>query len=43
MKLDALNLLDERYYRARTGDVLGDALAQAMPMRHWTFTLSRTF
>jgi outer membrane receptor protein involved in Fe transport len=43
MKLDALNLLDERYYRARTGDVLGDALAQAMPTRHWTFTLSRTF
>ena len=30
-KLDVLNALDERYYRARTGDALGDPLAQAMP------------
>jgi iron complex outermembrane recepter protein len=42
-KLDVLNALDERYYRARTGDALGDALAQAMPLRHWQFTLRRTF
>jgi hypothetical protein len=39
-KLDMLNALDERYYRARTGDALGDALAQAMPARHWQFTSS---
>jgi outer membrane receptor protein involved in Fe transport len=42
-KLDVLNALDERYYRARTGDALGDALAQAMPARHWQLTLKRTF
>jgi hypothetical protein len=42
-KLDVLNALDERYYRARTGDALGDVLAQAMPLRHWQFTLRRTF
>ena len=43
IKLDILNALDERYYRARTGDALGDALAQAMPARHWQLTLKRTF
>jgi iron complex outermembrane receptor protein len=43
IKLDLLNALDERYFRARTGDVLGDALAQAMPQRHWALTLRRTF
>jgi iron complex outermembrane receptor protein len=43
VKLDLLNALDERYYRARTGDALGDALAQAMPARHWQLTLRRTF
>ena len=42
-KLDLLNALDERYYRARTGDSLGDPLAQAMPTRHWQFTLRRSF
>lgn len=42
-KLDVLNAFDERYYRARTGDALGDPLAQAMPLRHWEFTLRRTF
>jgi iron complex outermembrane receptor protein len=42
-KLDVLNALDERYFRARTGDALGDALAQAMPTRHWQLTLRRTF
>jgi iron complex outermembrane receptor protein len=42
-KLDVLNALDERYFRARTGDALGDVLAQAMPSRHWQLTLRRTF
>ena len=42
-KLDVLNALDERYYRARTGDALGDPLAQAMPARHWQLTFRRTF
>lgn len=43
VKLDVLNALDEHYYRARTGDALGDALAQAMPARHWQLTLRRSF
>jgi hypothetical protein len=42
-KLDVRNALDERYYRARTGDALGDALAQAMPLRHWQLTLMHAF
>lgn len=42
-KLDVHNALNERYYRARTGDALGDALAQAMPLRQWELTLRRTF
>jgi outer membrane receptor protein involved in Fe transport len=42
-KFDILNALDERYYRARTGDVLGDPLAQAMPGRHWQLTFRRAF
>jgi outer membrane receptor protein involved in Fe transport len=43
VKLDALNLFDERYFRARTGDTLGNVLAQAMPGRRWQLTLRRTF
>jgi iron complex outermembrane recepter protein len=42
-KLDLRNALDERYYRARTGDALGDPLAQAMPARHWQLTFRRAF
>lgn len=43
VKLDFFNLLDERYFKPRTGDTLGDALAQAMPGRRWQVTLRRTF
>jgi iron complex outermembrane receptor protein len=43
LKLDVLNLLDARYFRARTGDALGDPLAQAMPARHWQLTLKHAF
>ena len=42
-KLDVYNLMDERYFRARNGDRLGDVLAQAMPDRHWQFTLRFSF
>jgi iron complex outermembrane receptor protein len=33
--LDVFNLTNERYFRARTGDTLGNVLAQAMPDRQW--------
>jgi hypothetical protein len=42
-KVDVLNFTNERYFRARTGDTLGDVLAQAMPDRHWQATIKRTF
>ncbi|HEY1108885.1 MAG TPA: hypothetical protein VGE76_09640, partial [Opitutaceae bacterium] len=43
VKLDLFNVLDERYFKPRTGDTLGDALAQAMPGRRWQVTLRRAF
>jgi outer membrane receptor protein involved in Fe transport len=43
VKLDVFNATDTRYFRARTGDTLGDALAQAMPRRHWQLTLKASF
>ncbi len=43
VKLDVLNLTNERWFRARSGDTLGDPLAQAMPDRRWQFTLRFTF
>jgi iron complex outermembrane recepter protein len=33
IRLDAANINDEQYFRARTGDTLGDAIAQSMPGR----------
>jgi len=42
-KLDSTNLTDERYFRARTGDTLGNVLAQAMPDRRWQFTVKAKF
>jgi outer membrane receptor protein involved in Fe transport len=42
-KLDVSNLFDERYFRARTGDTLGNVLAQAMPDRRWQFTIKTKF
>lgn len=43
LKADVFNLTNERYFRARTGDVLGDVLAQAMPERHWQATIKKSF
>jgi iron complex outermembrane recepter protein len=43
VKLDVMNLTDERYFRARTGDTLSDSLAQAMPDRRWQATLRASF
>jgi len=43
VKFDLFNIADERYFKPRTGDTLGDALAQAMPGRRWQVTLRRTF
>lgn len=42
-KLDISNLFDERYFRARTGDTLGNVLAQALPDRRWQVTVKKTF
>ncbi len=43
VKLDLSNALNERYFRARTGDTLGDTLVQAMPTRRWQLTARYNF
>lgn len=43
LKLDVFNFTDERYFRARTGDTLGDVIAQAMPERRWQITAKYKF
>ncbi len=43
LKVDAFNLTNERYFRARTGDTLGDVIAQAMPGRRWQLTAKYKF
>jgi iron complex outermembrane receptor protein len=43
LKYDVLNVLDERYFRPRTGDTLGDPLVSAMPGRRWQITLRARF
>jgi outer membrane receptor protein involved in Fe transport len=43
VKYDVLNLLDERYFRARSGDTLGDTLVSAMPGRHWQASVKLRF
>jgi hypothetical protein len=40
---DVLNAFDERWFRARTGDTLGDNLVSAMPGRRWQLTLRTRF
>ena len=42
-KLDVSNVFDETSFRARTGDVLGNPLAQVMPDRRWQITLKAEF
>ena len=43
LKYDVLNALDERYFRPRTGDTLGDPLVSAMPGRRSQITLRMRF
>jgi outer membrane receptor protein involved in Fe transport len=43
VKLDVLNFTNQRWFRARSGDTLGDPLAQAMPDRRWQVTMRFTF
>ncbi|HZF30962.1 MAG TPA: TonB-dependent receptor [Gammaproteobacteria bacterium] len=43
VKYDVLNMFDERYFRPRTGDTLGDPLVSAMPGRRWQITLRMRF
>ncbi|MES2605942.1 MAG: hypothetical protein V4603_13475, partial [Pseudomonadota bacterium] len=43
LKLDVGNVFDEQYFRARTGDTLGEVLAQAMPGRTWRTTIRANF
>ena len=42
-KLDVGNAFNEQYFRARTGDTLGEVLAQAMPGRTWRTTVKVGF
>lgn len=43
LKLDVANVADVHYFRARTGDVLGDVIAQAMPGRRTQLTATYRF
>lgn len=43
IKLDVSNLFNERYFRARTGDMFSDMQIQAMPTRRWQLTAHYTF
>jgi hypothetical protein len=43
LKYDVFNVFDERYFRARTGDTLGDTLVSAMPGRRWQLTFRASF
>jgi outer membrane receptor protein involved in Fe transport len=43
LKFDVFNITDERYFRARTGDTLGDVIAQVMPGRRWQLTAKYKF
>ncbi|HEX2585224.1 MAG TPA: TonB-dependent receptor plug domain-containing protein [Steroidobacteraceae bacterium] len=42
-KLDIFNITNERYFRARTGDTLGDVIAQSMPGRRYQLTVKFTY
>jgi hypothetical protein len=43
VKYDVLNMLDERYFRARTGDTLADTVVSAMPGRRAQLTFRVRF
>jgi len=42
-RLNVRNATDERWFRARTGDTLGDSLIQSMPGRTWQITARANF
>jgi hypothetical protein len=42
-KLDVSNVFDTHYFRARTGDTLGDVIAQTLPGRRWQLTARYRF
>lgn len=43
LKLDVFNVGNVGYFRARTGDTLGDVIAQAVPGRRWQITAKIRF
>jgi len=43
LKIDWTNILNERYFRSRTGDNLGETLVSAMPGRQWLATMKVHF
>jgi iron complex outermembrane receptor protein len=43
LKLDIANITDEQYFRARTGDTLGDVIAQAMSGRRAQLSATMKF
>jgi iron complex outermembrane recepter protein len=43
LKLNIFNLEDKRHFKPRTGETLGDVLAQAMAGRRWEATVRYTF
>lgn len=43
LRLDAFNLFDEQYFRARNGDTLADLPVSAMPGRRFQFSLAASF
>jgi iron complex outermembrane recepter protein len=43
LRLTIFNVADRNYFRARTGDTLGDVLAQSMPGRRWQATFRYKF
>jgi iron complex outermembrane recepter protein len=43
LKFDVFNLTDERYFRARTGDTLSDAMVSVVPDRRYQFTARLSF
>lgn len=43
INLDVKNVTDEQYFRARTGDTLGDTIAQSMPGRVYRLTVNYRF
>lgn len=43
IKFDVFNATNEIYFRARTGDTLGDALVSVMPDRRYQFTVRTSF